>query len=134
MATYKFGIVVSPNHTEWLVQNASETTSAQEALALDGDGAVCVAHYYQKVLEKTLEVIIPEPAQGQEWDIPEVGDVVQYGTENSNPVYYYVSGATRTETNTDFVRFSITVKRFTDADKNHPVTGDWDASESIFVI
>lgn len=135
MATYKFGIVVTPNHTDWLVQNASETSSSQQALALNGHGNVRVAKYYQPTLEKSLEVIIPEPEPGQEWDIPKVGQVVKYGDD-----YFYVASASKTETNTDFVRFSITITKFTatdddsDSDTEHPTAADYNAQTDKFEI
>lgn len=121
MATYKFGCVAS-SHADWLVQNASVSGSAQEALALDNVGEPVVAHYYQNVDEMTFEVIIPEG----ETDIPEVGKIVKY-----NGKAWYVASASTTETNTDFVRYSISLKRFTKGDSGAGLPALADASESL---
>ena len=132
---YKFGIVTTPKHESWLVQSASVTGSAQEALALDGNGEPVVAHYYQNIDERTLEVIIPLNSDSTLPDVPEIGKVVKYGTEA-----YYVSAVSQTETNTDFLRYSITMKRFTKAGEvdqqtgkptGLPLTTDAGASDSI---
>ena len=104
--TYSFGIAETIAHTSWLIQSATETGSAQEALALDKVGEPVVAHYYQNVAELALEVIIPDGVV----DVPEIGKIVKYGSKA-----YYVSAVTKTESNTDFRRYSITVKRFTKA-------------------
>lgn len=109
MSTYTFGIANGvEGHDDWLVQNASKSTSAQEALALDKDGEPKVAHYYQKVQEMSFEVIIPDGTS--ESDIPAVGSVFSYGGK-----YWYVSASTLSETNTDFQRYSLTCKRFVSA-------------------
>ena len=125
MATekYKFGIVTTPAHTEWLVQSASVTGSAQEAMALGTDGNPVCVHYYQVQDERAMEVIIP----AEESFIPEIGQVVKYGNEA-----YYVSSVSKTETNTDFIRFSISMKRFPHSGEDGtglPLLAD--ASESI---
>lgn len=106
MATYSFGIATTIAHTDWLIQSATETGSAQEALALDKKGEPVVAHYYQNTAEMALEVIIPDGTV----DVPEIGKICIYGGK-----YYYVSAVTKTESNTDFRRYSITIKRFTKA-------------------
>lgn len=105
MATekYTFGIITTPAHTDWLVQSASVTGSAQTAMALGTDGEPVVLHTYQVVDERVMEVIIPS----DESYIPEIGEIVKYGTEA-----YYITAFSKTETNTDFVRFSITMQRF----------------------
>lgn len=114
-ATYTFGIANGvEGHDDWLVQNASKSTSAQEALALDKDGEPVYVHYYQKVQEMSFEVIIPEGTS--ESDMPAVGEIFQYGKDKSNnPIYWYVSASTLSETNTDFQRYSLTCKRFTES-------------------
>ena len=105
MANYTFGIATSGG-TDWLMQSLTKTNQAQEALALDGDGEPVAAHYYQKINEVSFEAIIPTGASS----IPEVGDQFTFGG-----VKYYVSGVTETQSNTDFVKYSLTVKRFTSA-------------------
>lgn len=121
MATYRFGCVQS-SHADWLVQSASVSGTAQEALALDNVGEPVVAHYYQNVAECSFEVIVPEG----ESDIPEVGKIVRY-----NNKAWYVASASTTEVNTDFVRYSISLKRFTKADGGSGLPADADASESL---
>lgn len=121
MATYTFGTVQTA-HTDWLVQSASVNGSAQEALALNEVGEPVVAHYYQNVDEKTLEVIIPDG----ETDIPEVGKIVKYAGKA-----WYVASASTTETNTDFRRYSISLKRFTKAAGGSGLPALSDASESL---
>jgi hypothetical protein len=109
MATekYRFGCVKSAK-ADWLVQSASQSGSAQEALALNEEGEPVQVHYYQNVAERTLEVIIPKDDESDQ--IPEVGEVVSYAGKA-----YYVASASTTETNTDWVRYSISLKRFTKA-------------------
>lgn len=113
MATekYRFGCVKSKKG-DWLVQSASQSGSAQEALALNEVGEPVQVHYYQNVAERTLEVIIPKDDESDQ--IPEVGEVVTYG-ETGKEQAYYVASVSTTETNTDWVRYSISLKRFTKA-------------------
>lgn len=119
--TYSFGIATTIQHTDWLIQSATETGSAQEALALNKSGEPVCAVYYQNISELALEVIIPDGVV----DVPEIGKIVKYGSKA-----YYVSAVTKTESNTDFRRYSITVKRFTKAGTDGlPLATD--ASESI---
>lgn len=104
MPTYTFGAQkLTGDMADWLVQNASKNNQAQEALALDEKGEPVVAHYYQRVSEMTLEVIIPSGTT----TLPQIGTTIQY-----NGDYWYISAVSITETNTDFVRYSLTCKRF----------------------
>lgn len=102
--TYKFGCDKLTNHPGWLVQSSSKSNSSQEALALDNEGEPVVAHYYQKTSECTLEVVIPK---NEITDLPEIGKKVLF-----NGVGYYISAVSITENNTDFVRYSVSLKRF----------------------
>ena len=120
MADYQFGCVAS-SHADWLVQNASVSGSAQEALALDEKGEPVVAHYYQNVAECSFEVIVPTGVTP-----PEVGEIVKY-----NSKAWYVASASTTETNTDFVRYSLSLRRFTKAASGTGLPALADASESI---
>ena len=108
MATYKFGCAEVTGKPDWLVQSSSKNNQAQEALALDEQGEPVVAHYYQKVSEMTFEVILPDSESDS--SIPEIGDIFTYDGKS-----YYVSAVSITETNTDFVKYSLTCKRFTSA-------------------
>lgn len=105
MATYAFGCVKVNGKDDWLVQNASKSTSSQEAMALNEVGEPVVDHFYQKVQEMSFEVIIPE--NESESNIPAVGDVFTY--ENKA---WYVASSTLTQTNTDFHRYQLQCKRF----------------------
>lgn len=100
---YRFGCAAVTGKADWLVQSSSKNNQAQEALALRNDGEPVVAHYYQKISELAFEVIVPEGDS----TFPEIGDVFTY-----EGVSYYVAGISKTETNTDFNRFSLTCKRF----------------------
>ena len=102
--TYKFGCDALANHPSWLVQSSSKSNSSQEALALSNEGEPVVAHYYQRVSECTLEVVIPTNEVG---DLPEIGKPVLY-----NGLGYYISAVSITENNTDFNRYSVSLKRF----------------------
>ena len=106
MATYSFGCASVSGKADWLVQSTTFSNQAQEALALDESGEPAAVHYYQKINEVTFEVIIPS----DESSIPEIGDTFTY-----NSVKYYVSAVTETRSNIDFVKYSLTVKRFTTA-------------------
>ncbi|MBO4513520.1 MAG: hypothetical protein J5746_12220 [Victivallales bacterium] len=102
MPNYTFGIATSAK-ADWLMQSLTKNNQAQEALALNGAGEPVVAHYYQKVNENSFEAIIPT----SESTIPEVGDIFTFDGKS-----YYVSAVTETQSNTDFVKYSLTVKRF----------------------
>ena len=117
--TYKFGCDKLINHPGWLVQSSSKSNSSQEALALDNEGEPVIAHYYQKQSECTLEVVIPK---NEIDDLPEIGKRVKY-----NGVGYYISSVQITENNTDFVRYSVSLKRFI----AHGLPGVGDCSESL---
>jgi len=112
---YEFGVAkLEGARADWLVQNASNNTSAQEALALDENGEPVEAVYYQKVKEMTFEVILPksaESAQDSSSNIPEVGDKFTYNGEK-----WYVSASQISAVNNDFKRYTLTAKRFTEAD------------------
>ena len=103
--TYVFGCTPVSNHEGWLVQSSSQSNSAQEALGLDNEGEPVIAHYYQKTNERTLEVIIDKATMQN--DPPEIGKKVKYDSKG-----YYISSVNITENNTDFVRYSIGLKRF----------------------
>lgn len=109
---YEFGVAkLEGERADWLVQNASTSTNAQEALALNEDGEPIVAHYYQNIEEMSFEVIIPtsaETAQDSSSNIPEVGDIFTYDGKK-----WYVSASQVSATNTDFKRYTLTCKRFT---------------------
>lgn len=117
MAKYTFGVAaLTGDKADWLVQNASKSTSAQEAMALNENGEPEAYHVYQKVEEMSFEVIIPNDVS--ESDIPAVGDVFQYGKDkNNNDLFWYVSSSQLSATNTDFQRYSLTAKRFVEAGK-----------------
>ena len=104
MATYDFGCASVSGKADWLVQSTTFSNQAQEALALNESGNVAAYHYYNKTSEVTFDVIIPS----NESSMPEIGDVFTY-----NSVRYVVAALTVTHSNTDFVKYSLTVKRFT---------------------
>ena len=106
MATYSFGTASVSGKADWLIQSCTKSNEAQEATALDNSGEPKAIHYYQKINNVTIEAIIPS----DESSIPEIGDVFTY-----NSVRYYVSAVSITESNTDFVKYSLTCKRFTTA-------------------
>lgn len=103
MSTFEFGIAKpTGSQSEWLMQGETDNNTAQEALALDNDGEPVVAHYYQRIKEKSVEAIVPVGD-----DVPEVGKPFSWrGT------YYYVASSTKTGSNTDFTKWSLTIKRF----------------------
>lgn len=101
--TYDFGTTKITGKNDWLIQSKTNTQSGQEALALDESGEPVVAHYYQKTSEVSFQAIIPTADS----TIPEVGDIFAY-----NGVKYYVMSVTQTESNTNFVTYDLTVKRF----------------------
>ena len=103
--TYRFGCVPMADHPGWLVQSASKSGEAQEALALDNVGEPVVAHYYQKVNTMQFEVIIP--TEESDSNIPTIGQVIPYGG-----FYWYVASVSLTENNTDYNRYSLQMKRF----------------------
>lgn len=106
MANYTFGCAAVTGKADWLVQESSKNNQAQEALALDNSGEPKAIAFYQKVLEMSFTVIIPD----SESSFPEIGDIFTYDGKS-----YYVSGVQRSETNTDFNRYTLTCKRFTSA-------------------
>lgn len=104
--TYTFGAAAVTGKADWLVQSANHAKGAQEAMALNNVGEPVTVHYYQKTDEISLEVVIP----AADSTIPAIGDTFAYNGQN-----YYVSGVTVAESNTDFVRYTISGKRFTTA-------------------
>lgn len=100
---YTWGTAAVAGKTGWLVQSASNAKSAQEALLLNNDGEPVEAKYYQKTDELTFEVRIP----ADDSTSPEIGDVFTY-----DGVKYYVTGITRTRSNTNYESFSLSCKRF----------------------
>ena len=101
--TYKFGAAQVTGKPGWLVQNSSKTRNAQSAMALNNVGEPQTIHFYQKTTEMTFEVIIP---QGDS-TFPEIGDVFTLDGKG-----YYVQSVSITETNTDFVRYSLGCMHF----------------------
>lgn len=106
MASYSFGCASVSGKADWLIQSCTKSNEAQEAMALNGSGEPHAIHYYQKLNNVSIEAIIPS----DESSIPEIGDVFTY-----DGVKYYVSAVSITESNTDFVKYSLTCKRFTTA-------------------
>lgn len=105
MANYQWGIATSAG-TNWLMQSKTISNSGQEALALDGVGEPAALHIYQKTSELSFEAVIPT----DESSIPEIGDTFTYsGTK------YFVTAVSVTESNTDYVKYSLTCKRYTTA-------------------
>ena len=106
MSEYTWGTAAVAGKTDWLVQSANNSKSAQEALALDNSGEPVAAHYYQRVSELSFEVLIP----ANDSTAPEIGDTFTY-----DGLKYYVTGVTRNRSNTNYERFTLTCKRFTTA-------------------
>lgn len=100
---YSWGAASVSGKPGWLVQNSSKTHNAQSAMALDNVGEPKKIHYYQKTTELSFEAIIPTT----ESSFPEIGDV--FTLDN---VSYFVQSVSITETNTDFVHYSLSCIHF----------------------
>lgn len=85
-------------------QSASETRSVSENVALNKDGEPMGVVLSNKTVEKTLEVIVT----GDD-DVPEIGDIYDGGT---------VTNVTLNSSNTDFRKYSITVKTWGELGKS----------------
>ena len=103
---YIWGTSSVQGRSGWLVQSCTKTKGAEEAQARNNVGEPQKIHFYAKTEEISLDVYIPS----DESSFPSIGDTFGYNGTN-----YYVSGVTITESNTDFVRYSISGKRFTTA-------------------
>lgn len=109
---YKFGAAEVAGKPNWLVQSSSKTRNAQSAMALDNVGEPKKIHFYQKTTEMSFEVIIPIGDS----TFPEIGD-----TFTLEGVGYYVQSVSIAETNTDFVRYTLSCIHFDTA--NLPTAG-----------
>jgi hypothetical protein len=105
MATYTWG-VASSGGTDWLMQDCTEASEAQEGLALDSDGEPVAVHYYQKLNTFQFEAIVPSGAT-----LPAVGSTFTFGGAS-----YYITAASKVSSNTNYMRYNISGKRFTTAD------------------
>lgn len=79
-------------------QSVSENTSCTETVALNNEGDPIAVALSAKITEKTLEVIVT----GDD-SLPEIGENFEDGT---------VVAITKTSSNTDFQRYSVTVKKW----------------------
>jgi hypothetical protein len=106
MASYQFGATGATNVAEGtygLLQNFNENESADESVALDASGNVADQQIYNKVSEITCEYVFDTTSSA-----PAVGDTVSIGTNN-----YTVMSVGKTETNNDYKKLSLTLKRYT---------------------
>ena len=101
--SYTWGTATVAGKTGWLVQSCTEDRNASEAMALDNNGEPVDIHLYQKQVSFSLEIIIP----ADESSYPEIGDVFTYDN-----VKYYVTGVTKTRSNQDYIKYSLSGKRF----------------------
>jgi len=106
MATYQFGTVGATNVAEGtfgLLQSFAENETADEAVAQDAEGNVADQTIYNDVTEITCEYVFDTTTTA-----PSVGDEIVVGTDN-----YTVMSVSSTESNTDYKRVSLTLKRYT---------------------
>lgn len=101
--SYQWGTAQFENKTTWLVQSCTEDKSSNEAMALDNSGEPVDIHFYQRVNSFSIEVIIP----AEESSYPEIGDVMTYGG-----VKFFVAGVTKTRSNQDYTKYSLSARRF----------------------
>lgn len=93
--TGKFGVSTA---TDTLAQSYSSAKSANETLAINSNGEVVGVALTQITNEQTVEVLV-----GTESAAPEIGGTYAGLTG-------VVTGFTKTESNSDFQRYSVTVK------------------------
>jgi hypothetical protein len=107
MATYQFGAVGATNVAEGdygLLQSFAENETADEAVAQDADGNVADQTIYNGVTEITCEYVFDTTQTP-----PSVGDEIVVGATDK----YTVMSVGKTESNTDYKRVSLTLKRYT---------------------
>lgn len=103
--SYAFGIQESiTGTTGYLIQSWTENTQADTAEGRDGNGDVAVVHTYNEREEVSYEAIVPTNAGNP----PTVGSTFVRDGKG-----YIVTSATKTESNSDFVRYSVTAMHYT---------------------
>lgn len=106
MATYQFGAVGATNLAEGtfgLLQNFTENNTSDEAVAQNAVGDVAAQEVYNEVTEITCEYVFDT-----ETTAPVQGDTIVVGSDT-----YKVMSTTKTESNTDYTKLSLTLKRYT---------------------
>ena len=107
MATYQFGTVGETNleeDTYGLLQSFSTNKTADEAVAQNAEGNVADQHIYNKVTEITAEYILDTDKT-----LPVQGDTIVVGGTDK----YSVMSIAEPESNTDYKKGQITLKRYT---------------------
>lgn len=106
------GVFVTATGLTGLVQSATANITSTEALAKDNQGNTMFAEYFDFVSEATLELIIGTSQDGGA--AIQVGSKITYsGFIDSNlDGTYILTNATETQSNTEFVKYSVTGKRF----------------------
>ena len=107
MATYQFGTAGATNVAEGtfgLLQSFAENETADEAVAQDAVGNVADQTIYNEVTEVTCEYVFDTTTTA-----PAVGDLIIVGATDK----YTVMSVSSTESNTDYKRVSLTLKRYT---------------------
>lgn len=100
--SYDFGVDESMG-TGYLMQSFSDTPQADTAEGRDGDGNVAVVKDYNARKEISFEAIVPTGETP-----PQIGETIVH-----DGVGYRVSSASKTQSNTDFTRFSVTAVHYT---------------------
>lgn len=104
------GIAVTSADVTGLYQTASANASANgEAIALDAKGNPAIVEYYDIRSELSLEVLLPCGTP----TLQITDTITLSGFKNSDfNGSYIVTAITETQSNTDFVKYSVTGKRF----------------------
>jgi hypothetical protein len=102
MATYQFGVVSALGTSMGLVQSVTKNVTSSEALAIDEVGEVADATYYRTVIDASIECVYDTGAT-----LPDINDDITIGSDT-----YQVTGVTQNETNSDYMKVTITGKHF----------------------
>jgi hypothetical protein len=107
MATYQFGAVGATNIAEGtygFLQNFSTSYSSDEATAQNAAGDVAAQTIFNEVTEVTCEYVYDTTTS-----LPVIGATITVGATDK----YTVMSVEETESNTEYTRASITMKRYT---------------------
>ena len=103
--TYAFGVQATiDGGSGYLIQSWTENTQADTAEGRDGNGDVAVVTTYNEREEISYEAIVPVSAANP----PATGSIFTRGGKS-----YIITASTKSESNSDFVRYSVTAMRYT---------------------
>lgn len=102
------GVFVTASGLTGLVQSATANVTSNEATAKDEKGNTMYAEWFDFVAEASMELIVKDATGVQ------CGDTITYSGFKDSGLdgTYVLTNVTETQSNTDFVKYSVTGKRY----------------------